>query len=240
MTLIEGTHRKSSVSARAVLVNTDGRSDAVRSVETRDCLAGIVEPDVALVIWERTLPLSVRDWLEGLASRQLPNLRVLIAPADIRRAIEPHMDACGMPSGEMRDLLIQDIGKLVSTFADITASNLVDVRPERIVNDACWKFHRDSVETRLLTTYRGPATEWVQPRDAAQAMRQQRHYDGQLERLQDYGVAIFKGSRAQAVSGIVHRSPPIKGSGCTRLLLCLNRPSEVSPAPWSPDFEALS
>ena len=66
MTLIEGTHRKSPVSERAVLVKTDGRSDAVRSVETRDGLARIVEPDVALVIWDRSLPLSVRDWLEGL------------------------------------------------------------------------------------------------------------------------------------------------------------------------------
>ncbi|MEC7649050.1 MAG: DUF1826 domain-containing protein, partial [Pseudomonadota bacterium] len=197
MNLIEGTHRKPPVIERATLVKTDGRSDAIRSVETCDGLAGIVEPDVALVIWERSLPLSLREWLEELASRQLPNLRVLIAPADIRRAIEPHMDACGMPSGEMRDLLIRDIGELVSTFAEITASNLVDVRLERVVNDACWKFHRDSVETRLLPTYCGPATEWVQPRDAAQAMREQRNYDGQLERLQEYGVAIFKGSRAQ-------------------------------------------
>ena len=40
MTLIEGTYRKSPVSERAVLVKTDGRSDAVRSVETRDGLAG--------------------------------------------------------------------------------------------------------------------------------------------------------------------------------------------------------
>ena len=239
MTLIEGTHRKPPVSEHAVLAKSDGRSDAVRSVETRNGLAGIVEPNVALVIWERSLPLAFREWLEELESQQLPNLRVLIAPADMRRAIEPHMDACRMPAGEMRDLLIRDIGKLVSTFADITASNLVDVRLERVVHDACWKFHRDSVETRLLTTYRGPATEWVQPRDAAQAMREQRNYEGQLERLQDHGVAIFKGSRAQAVSGIVHRSPPIKGSGCTRLLLCLNQPSEVSPAPWSPDSEAL-
>ena len=230
MTLIEGTHRKSPVSERAVLVKTDGRSDAVRSVETRDGLARIVEPDVALVIWDRSLPLSVRDWLEGLESRQLPNLRVLIAPADIRRAIEPHMDACGMPAGEMRDLLIRDI-EPVSIFAD-TASNLVDVRLERIVNDACWKFHRDSVETRLDDVSRSYTVGTT--KRAAQAMRQQRHYDGQPNGSKTMAW-LFSRKRAQAVSGIVHRSPPIEGSGCTRLLLCLNRPSEVSPAPWSPD-----
>jgi len=30
----------------------------------------------------------------------------------------------------------------------------------------------------------------------------------------------------------VHRSPPILGTGKTRLLLCLNTPSETSPLPW--------
>ena len=53
-------------------------------------------------------------------------------------------------------------------------------------------------------------------------------------------VAIFKGSAAGSGNGIVHRSPPIVGTGHTRLLLCLNQRTEISPAPWpqSDDTEA--
>ena len=110
---------------------------------------------------------------------------------------------------------------------------MVDVRLERISHDSCWKFHRDCVEARLLTTYCGSATEWVQPIHAEQALREQKSYNGPLERLRVHDVAIFKGNRAGPNSGIVHRSPPIVGTGQTRLLLCLNKRSVASPEPWS-------
>ena len=134
--------------------------------------------------------------------------------------------------GEMQDLLIEDIEALVSAFSAV-ANSLVDVRLDRISHDACWKVHRDTVETRLLTTYRGPATEWVLPEHAAQALREQKKFKGPIERLRDHDVALFKGSEAGTGRGIVHRSPPIVGTGCTRLLLCLNLPSDVSPEQYS-------
>jgi hypothetical protein len=163
---------------------------------------------------------------------RLPDVRVLVQPIELRRAVAPLLDECGMPSGNMRDLLLGDVDDLVSVFARITRSDLVDVRLQRVGNDACWKFHRDSVEARLLTTYLGPGTEWVQPIHSETAMRRQKTYDGPLERLQVHDVAMFKGNCAGPGSGIVHRSPPIKGTGQTRLLLCLNTPSVVSPDPW--------
>ena len=137
-----------------------------------------------------------------------------------------------MPPGDMRDLLIGDVGDLVSVFSKISRTDLVDVRLECVSNDACWKFHRDCVEARLLTTYRGPATEWVQPIHAARALREQKRFKGPVEHLRIHDVAVFKGSCAGSGSGIVHRSPPIAGTGQTRLLLCLNKRSAASPEPW--------
>ncbi|MBM3515634.1 MAG: DUF1826 domain-containing protein, partial [Alphaproteobacteria bacterium] len=163
----------------------------------------------------------------------LPDLRILVRPGDFRRAAVPHFDKCGVPQGDIRNLLFSDVDELVSAFARITQSDLVDVRLERVSNDACWKFHRDCVEARLLTTYRGATTEWVQPIHAGQALRQQKQFEGPVERLLIHDVAIFKGSCAGEGSGIVHRSPPIAGTGRTRLLLCLNTPSAVSPEPWA-------
>ena len=204
-------------------------------IETCDAAEGLAatgNPGTELVIWRRALPLCLQTWLERMEASCLPDIRVLVRPDDFRRAVEPHFDDCGMPPGDARDLLLGDVEDLVSAFAGITRSDLVDVRLERISHDACWKFHRDCVEARLLTTYRGPATEWVRPIHAERALREQKSYTGPLERLRVHDVAIFKGSCAGPGSGIVHRSPPIAGTGCTRLLLCLNKLSAASPVPW--------
>ncbi len=204
----------------------------IETCEAAEGLGAITEPDVELVIWRRSLPLCLETWLEKLDAKLLPNLRVLVQPKDLLRALGPLLNACGLPEGEMRALLVWDVDNLVSAFARIARTDLVDVRLESVSGDACWKFHRDRVAARLLTTYRGPATEWVQPRHAEAALRAQKLFKGPIEHLEAHDVAIFKGSCAGPGSGIVHRSPPIAGTGRTRLLLCLNKPLAASPEPW--------
>ena len=218
------------------------RTSATSGVDIATCdaaegLAAINKPNIGLVIWRRALPLCLQTWLDRMDASCLPDLRVLVQPSDLRRAVEPQLDHCGMPPGDMRDLLIGDVDDLVSAFAGIARSDLVDVRLKRISNDACWKFHRDYVEARLLTTYRGPATEWVQPIHAERALHAQKLFKGPLEHIRSNDVAFFKGNSAGPGSGIVHRSPPIAGTGCTRLLLSLNKPSAASPEPWPKGVE---
>ena len=207
----------------------------IGTCDEADGLAAIHKPGMELVIWRRALPACLQTWLEDMDASRLPGLRLLVRPGTFRHAVEPHLDDCGMPPGDMRDLLVADVEELVLTFSGITGSDLVDVRLERVRDDACWKFHRDCVDARLLTTYRGPSTEWVHPVHAERALHEQTAYEGPLERLRVHDVAIFKGRCAGPGSGIVHRSPPIAGSGQTRLLLCLNKPSSASPEPWGPD-----
>ena len=222
-----------SVSLEGEFVGKSATSGVgIATCDAAEGLTAISNPGMELVIWRRALPLCLHAWLDRMDASCLPDIRVLVQPSDLRRAVEPHLDDCGMPPGDMRDLLIGDVGDLVSVFARITQSDLVDVRLERVSHDACWKFHRDCVEARLLTTYRGSATEWVQPDDAARALREQTRFKGPMERLRIHDVAIFKGDCAGSGSGIVHRSPPIAGTGQTRLLLCLNKRSAASPEPW--------
>ena len=200
-------------------------------------LAAIQLAGMELVIWRRELPLKIRDWLEGLDPSILPDFRILVSPRDLIDAVEPELEACGLPPGELRNLFVRDVEELVRLFSQLTRADLVDVRLERITTDACWKFHRDRVENRLLTTYRGSATQWVRPCHAERALKEQRDYQGPLEHLNCHDVALFKGSSAEGSNGIVHRSPPIAGTCETRLLLCLNKPSAASPEPWQPQAE---
>ncbi len=205
----------------------------IETCKTMDGLGAMVRPGVELVIWRRSLSSALCTWLDRLDPSALPDLRLLVRPADFRRAIRPLLAEAGLPQGSMCDLLVGDIDALVRTFGGLLQTDRIDVRLEGVSHDACWKFHRDCVRARLLTTYRGPGTEWVRPRHADKALRTQKRFAGPVERLQAHDVAIFKGSCAGRGHGIVHRSPPIARTGLTRLLLCLNAPSHASPEPWS-------
>ena len=208
----------------------------IKTCKTIAGLASIKKPATELVIWQRSLPSHFQDWIEEVDIANLPNIRILVTPKELRPALAPLLDRCGLAAGDMREILVTDIIDLVTSFANITLSKDVDVRLERVSGDACWKFHRDTVETRLVTTYRGPTTEWVRPAFSKQAIHEQKVFNGPLEHIEDGGVAIFKGSCSGPNSGIVHRSPPIAGTGLTRLLLCLNQRTNASPDSWAKSY----
>ena len=88
------------------------------------------------------------------------------------------------------------------------------------------------MDYRLVTTYKGEGTQYVSPENAEQAINEQTD-SGLIKKIDEQNVAIFKGSNNTCGKGIVHRSPPIKEKQETRLLLCLNARSEVSPNLWS-------
>ncbi|SUS07282.1 conserved hypothetical protein [uncultured Defluviicoccus sp.] len=209
------------------------RDARVVDCETAAGLGALNRPGVTMAIWRRSPPVCPARGSARRAAGALAQLRILVRPADLRSALTPLFAGAGLSGGEMPDLLVGDIEVLVSAFSGIAKCDLVDVRLERITDNACSKFHRDNVDLRLLTTYRGATTQWVAPAYAAQALREQKAYTGPLERLQVHDVAVFKGRSGDPEEGIVHRSPPIAGLGLVRWLLCLNKPTLVSPEPWS-------
>ena len=205
----------------------------VQTVQSRDGLCAISNSATKLVIWNRSLPDQLQTWLGQMSIDQPPHVRVLVKTSDVRCAMELTFKDRNLRMKNVTDLLIEDIENLASVYAEITGEEMVDIRLERVTDNACWKFHRDYVKTRLLTTYLGPNTEWILPEYGEQALRQQLQYRGPIESLTPHDVAIFKGCSSPTEAGIVHRSPPIEGTGYVRLLLCLNQKSDTSPAPWS-------
>lgn len=193
-------------------------------------LNAINRPGVELALWDRTPDPRVERFVDSLTPDQFPHARLLVPAAEARAALAPlFRDDAGETSAGAQ-ALIADIALLCETFGALSGSPLVDIRIEHIRHDACWRFHRDCVPVRLICTYRGPGTEIVPLDRSDEALRDQRDYKGPLMPLPPYGVAVFKGSRSTA-SGVVHRSPPIAGQDVSRLMVCLNIPSEVSPQP---------
>ncbi len=190
-------------------------------------LERIRDQAVELAVWERELPYDFAQWLDALPAENLPDARAVADASSVETTIAAMFDIARTPSGTMRDLLLDDIAGLARRFMAIMDSAQVDIRLETIDHDACWKFHRDCVEARLLATYRGPGTQWVPPALGDAALDRQKDYRGPIPSLSRFAAGMFKGSCAAPASGIVHRSPPIDGAGVTRLVLCLNLPRPV-------------
>jgi hypothetical protein len=207
-------------------------SDDVIYCQNRDRFIAESRKDRDLILWRRRLPQCLTAWLKRTDPQHLPHLRILVEIGDVREALGSELDQVDARHAAMRDLLITDIDMLAQTFAQIAQIRQVDIRLERIEDNACRLFHRDSVRLRLLTTYRGPSTEWIEPEFSEIALRNSGRFCLPIRRLEDYDVAIFKGTHSAHDRGVVHRSPPIEGSGETRLLLCINLRSKTSPAAW--------
>jgi Protein of unknown function (DUF1826) len=197
---------------------------APRIIEGADvsALRRISNNKVALVIWRRTPAAGLARWLDHLPVDRLP-VGHFVGPAACAPArIETFCDLAGAEAGPGRQAFVADVTRLVRAFAALTGGPLVDLRLDAVAHDSCWRFHRDHVGYRLNATYRGPGTQWLPPEQAVRALRSQRRYCGPLNEMPRFAVGLFKGVARAGVGAIVHRSPPVAGTGQTRLFLCVN------------------
>lgn len=204
------------------------RASSVIEDERPDVLQSIRRTNVDLAIWRRELPSALTSWLDASSICDWPGLRQNLTPADVARMLRQHFNEAGVKDCDGRALLIDDVKQLVTLYADALRVGHVYLRLEPVRDDACTKFHRDCVTARLITTYRGPGTEWVTAENAAKALSMQHGYDGELLHVPTRSVAIFKGCLGGGEAGVHHRSPRIALSRVSRLLLCVNASASTS------------
>jgi hypothetical protein len=190
----------------------EGRTPAV--------LSEIRRRDALLAVWHRADPNRLGAWLDGLEGGRLPSGRAKLPPCEVSQAMADFCAAARTPDVPERDLLVRDVFMLAGLLAALAECREVELRVEPLDHDGCSLFHVDRVDFRLLSTYRGPGTEWVPPGGSAEAVRRQAEYEGPCHRLPRFAAGVFKGAELSP-DAIVHRSPPIAGTGAQRLLVCL-------------------
>lgn len=197
---------------------------APRIIEGADetVLRRIANNKVALAIWRRTPAAGLERWLDHLPADRLPVGHFVGPAACMPARLETFCDLAGAEACPERQAFVEDVARLARAFAALSGGPLVDLRLDAVAHDSCWRFHRDHVGYRLNATYRGPGTQWLPPEHAVRALRSQRHYRGPLNEMPRFAVGLFKGVARAGVGAIVHRSPPVAGSGQTRLFLCVN------------------
>lgn len=181
--------------------------DHVRIDSDSAVLATIDQPEVTLAVWARPSPLLAPD-LEDF-----PTIRFAAATPAVAAGVREALGA--LPSQRWHETLAADVARLAMLYATWTGEERVEVRIERVTGNGCWKFHADYVGLRLITTYCGQATQWL-PLGATA--------DTAPRALSAGDVGLFKGRERAGDRAIIHRSPPIAGTGEDRLLLVIDAP----------------
>tara|TARA_Y100000589_G_scaffold249743_1_gene237837 strand:- start:601 stop:1203 length:603 start_codon:yes stop_codon:yes gene_type:complete len=134
-----------------------------------------------------------------------------------------------LPDGPIADekkILIDDILRLATLFEATTKSGKIKIQFEIVTTDMCRLFHADYYRQRLLCTYLGPGTEWLDHSNV------NRHALGKgsnnnivkdetaINRANTFDVLILKGQNyGEGELAVVHRSPPIMRYNKMRILL---------------------
>lgn len=163
----------------------------------------VFDPHVHLVVWQRGgdagVPQRAACWPLA-AGRVMRSIRVnhLELPA-----------IASMLSLPLRSPVAADVLLLAECFATITGAETLGVRIDVTDRATCPRFHADRVTLRLMTTYRGPGTQWLQ--------------DGETHQADAGDVLFAKGDLWPDLrcGPCVHRSPqPLPGQ--SRVLLTLD------------------
>lgn len=199
---------------------------AVTEADALDGLQAIRAPQCAAALWRRAPEPGFQAWIDALPPEQLPAARVMLRPHDVRAAVTSICESANTPPGSQRQRLIDDIAAHAEFFAGIMQVTFLRLRLDVVTTNACRKFHIDAVTARLICTYRGTGTQYAEA-EAAEG-------PAAIRTVPTGAPIILRGTLwpTRPATALRHRSPPIEGTGETRLMLVLD-PVEDAPQPKS-------
>lgn len=195
---------------------------------TPETLTRILEDQTNLAVWQRQLPVHIADFAQLVLSLNEPLAESLCLELPDEDA-EP--DLAGLAAG-LRDLqgfegFISDLKWLISAFACLLGARRIGVRLRVLDKAMCPRFHVDHVPVRLITTYAGIGSQWLEEGAMDRLQLGQADAEPQgaasIRQLNSGDVALLKGEKWHGNEGfgLIHRSPQ-PASGERRLLLTLD------------------
>lgn len=181
-----------------------------------DTLDEILDPTCNISIWKRAYapaPLAIEELLKS-NFKELQLVYKISQPIEV---IADYIDETLKLNSQDAYHFLQDILIITKKFLEISNDSSIGIRLERVMSDNCKIFHTDFLKLRLICTYHGPATEWLENSNV------NREYLGKgqnnlvvknenlIQHMKTNWVGILKGDNYidNAGKGVVHRSPQI-------------------------------
>lgn len=200
-----------------------GALAGVRLVDRPEALSAIHDADCAAAIWQRRPQATFLDWIDALAVERLPTERIVVRPEAVRETLVGICETAGTPNCEECAWLIDDAATLATLFAGLMRASYLRLRLDVVTTNACRKFHIDAVMARLVCTFRGTGTQYGNAWNGEDLP--------QVSTVPTGAPIVLRGAHwpTSPLSRLKHRSPPIEGSGQSRLVLVLDPISEPEP-----------
>lgn len=189
---------------------------SIGKAQVPETLNRLAKSGCAAAIWQRQLLPAFQTWIDGLAPENLPTGRLILRPQSVVTVLSELCDMSLMADGLHRRRLIDDIAALSHAFCDLMDAPYIRLRLDLISSNACHKFHMDAVTVRLVCTYRGTGTQYGISHAGTEPKR--------IFTVPTGTPILLCGTMwpEEPRSGLLHRSPPIEGSGETRLVMVLD------------------
>lgn len=204
---------------------------SLRQCASLDDVTDIFDPDAQIAIHPRQIDRAIVDWLDAAAHGGLlgNGFRTSLGASE-RLADDLLPDLPG------REWLATDISDLAEIYCELLGCPQAGVRLEVVAGAMCPRFHVDRVGIRMLCTYRGAGTEWLDDGDADRGLLGHRA-DGASDEssglildpkvvqvVPPFAIALLKGSlwQGNAERGIIHRSPVVTVTESPRVLLAID------------------
>lgn len=191
------------------LANQTSRPPLAAS-KSAEVLTEIYDEYCNIAVWHRGVSRETKQDLNALlSSKQSLELREIVSPAQAQAELNKH---------KLGAHLCQDISELVDMFCCLFDLSRAGLRLKLLNHSMCPKFHIDQVPCRLVHSYCGPGTQWLNAGDISCAT----DYKPQaVNQIQTGDVALLKGNAWEdsGTSALIHRSP---NTNEQRLLLTLD------------------
>ncbi len=189
----------------------------------------ILDPCVQLGLWQRPTQTLITRELSSLKVPDLPDIRCTTSPDSFDDDVDSLLQEQGLDPMAFSNWR-SDLRRLADIYFHLSNNRDVEMRLETTDEDGCTRFHVDNTQLRLLCTYQGPGTEWLSDEQVDHSAQTSGASNNDIIRFGEpssfapFWVGILKGSSYPGNSGqgLVHRSPPIEGSGQIRVLFCLD------------------
>lgn len=184
----------------------------------------IFEHGRQIKVVERAINIDITNYLKVAAPKLGKGFQYIIKANEA--ISERLIKDSGLPNYQGRDEFLADLDYIANLYTDLLGCPTIGIRLEILNQAMCPKFHVDKTGIRLLCTYTGPGTEWLEDAyaDRTKLGMASANMDDAvsgvvldakgIQQVPLFAVALLKGSlwQGNGMHGIIHRSPAVTDS----------------------------